>query len=299
MNIQQTTRIKLFICTSLLFTLACNVSFAAGTPTAISTTIPTSTNFSPANPFTPIPAPSQTFTPIPTITSVPPTATSTVLISQQVSLTFIPIDESDPGNGYPQYTIKAQIPQLTGSGDPRVLAFNQLVNNRLTNEINIWRQSFRQLPITSVSYGSSLELRYALISQIGDLWSFKFDFWFYSDGAAHPGLNSITMTYDLGQGRELALGDLFLPNVNYLEVISNYCVNELRKRPYSDSFFLNGADPTPENYRNWNIAPDGLLITFDEYQVAPYAAGPQQVTVPYNELTSVINYQGPLAMIVK
>ena len=209
------------------------------------------------------------------------------------------MDETNPGSGFPPYTIKAQIPQLTGSGDTRVLAFNQLVNNRLTSEIDIWRQSFQQLPITPNSNGSSLDLRYTLISQIGDLWSFKFDFWFYSDGAAHPGLNSTTLNYDLAQARELVLGDLFLPNSNYLEIISNYCINVLNQQPYADSFFLEGAKPTSENYRNWNITPEGLLITFDEYQVAPYAAGPQQVTVPYNQLSAAINPQGPLAVIVQ
>jgi hypothetical protein len=49
-----------------------------------------------------------------------------------------------------------------------------------------------------------------------------------------------------------------------------------------------------ENYRNWNITPDGLMITFDEYQVAPYAAGPQTVTVPYSELRGLINPEGVL-----
>jgi len=299
MNIQHYTRIKFFIGMLLLFTLACNVTFVTGTPTVIPGTIPTSTNFAPAGPSTAIPASSPTFTPIPTITSVPPTATSSILISQQVSLTSIPIDETNPGNGFPPYTIKAQIPQLTGSGDTRVLAFNQLVNNRLTNEINIWRQSFQQIPNSPDFSGSSLDLRYTLISQIGDLWSFKFDFWFYSSGAAHPGLNSMTLNYDLAQARELTLSDLFLPNSNYLKVISDYCINVLKQQPYADSFFLDGANPTPENYRNWNITPGGLLITFDEYQVAPYAAGPQQVTVPYSELTAVINLQGPLAVVVK
>jgi hypothetical protein len=37
-----------------------------------------------------------------------------------------------------------------------------------------------------------------------------------------------------------------------------------------------------------------LLITFDEYQVAPYAAGPQKVAIPYSELRALINPQGPL-----
>jgi hypothetical protein len=144
-----------------------------------------------------------------------------------------------------------------------------------------------------------LDESYTSISKIGDLWSFKFDFKFYSDGAAHPGLYSITLNYDLGQGRELALGDLFLPNSAYLEAIANYCVTELSKQPGFDEPWSDGAKPTPENYDNWNITPDGLLITFDMYQVAPGASGPIQVLVPYDQLQAVIDPQGPLAGIVK
>ncbi|MFO7584726.1 MAG: DUF3298 domain-containing protein, partial [Anaerolineales bacterium] len=48
--------------------------------------------------------------------------------------------------------------------------------------------------------------------------------------------------------------------------------------------FSGGAEPLPENYRNWNLTYEGLLITFDEYQVAPYAAGMQQVLVPFDVL---------------
>ena len=61
---------------------------------------------------------------------------------------------------------------------------------------------------------------------------------------------------------------------------------------------MEGAKPTVENYRNWNIAPEGLRITFDTYQVAPGAAGPQMVMVPYAELKSVVDSQGPLASLV-
>ena len=163
----------------------------------------------------------------------------------------------------------------------------------------MWRQSFLQNTAPTVNSGSTLDVKYTLLSQIGDLWSFKFDFSFYADGAAHPGLNSLTLNYDLGQGKELELTDLFLPNVTYLEAISKYCIAELSKQPFFDSSSSNGAQPTPENYRNWNITPDGLVITFDEYQVAPYAAGPQQVVVPYSELQASINPQGPLSKVIQ
>ncbi|RIK32332.1 MAG: hypothetical protein DCC56_00555 [Anaerolineae bacterium] len=43
----------------------------------------------------------------------------------------------------------------------------------------------------------------------------------------------------------------------------------------------------------------GFVITFDEYQVAPYAADPQTVTVPYSELKPLINQQGPLVVALR
>ncbi len=255
-----------------LITLACNASFTV---------------------FDPTPTPLS-----PTPSSVPPTETL-VLLSQQVTLSSVPFSETDPGSNFPKYTIDSQTPQLTGSDDPRVLAFNQRLNDLVVKEVDAWRQNFQQLPITEYSNGSSLEVKYTLVSQINELWSFKFDFPFYSDGAAHPGLYSITLNYDLNQGRELALSDLFLPNSNYLEAISSYCITELGKQPFFDGPFSDGAKPTPENYRNWNITPDGLMITFDTYQVAPGAAGPQTVNVPYEQLKSLIAPQGPLSSFIQ
>jgi hypothetical protein len=235
----------------------------------------------------------NTLAPVPTTTPspVPPTLTPALLISQQVTLISQPYTET---NQTPPFTITSQTPQLTGSDDPRLIAFNQRLTGLVSSEVDTFRQSFLQNTAPVMNNGSSVEVTYKLISQINDIWSFKFDVSFYADGAAHPGLNSVTLNYDLGQGRELSLADLFLPGSNYLEVISAYCIAELSKQPFFDGPFSEGAQPTPENYRNWNIASDGLMITFDEYQVAPYAAGPQKVTVPYSQFRAVINPQGPL-----
>lgn len=242
---------------------------------------------------------SYTPTPIPPTRVLLPTATSAPLISQQITLVTVPFKENNPGNNFPSYTITSQTPQLTGSDDPRVQAFNQRLNELVTREVDSHRQNFKQLPITPLSNGSFLDVTYTLLSQVRDLWSFKFDFSFYADTAAHPGSYSLTVNYDLDQGRELALSDLFLPNSNYLELISNYCTAQLHKQSFADSFFLDGAKPTPENYRSWNITPEGLLVTFDVYQVAPYASGPQTVVVPFHELQAVINPQGPLSKIAQ
>jgi hypothetical protein len=240
---------------------------------------------------------------IPTPTSLPPTElateTSEPLLSQAVTLVSVPFIETNPGSSFPSYSITAQTPQLTGSDDSRVLGFNQRLSNLVNQEVMIYRKSFQELPLTPNSNGSFLEVTYIIVSQIGDLWSFKFNFSFYADSAAHPGLNSLTLNYDLGQGRELALSDLFLPNSNYLAIIAEYCINELRKQPFADSSSLEGAQPTSENYRNWNIEPSGVMITFDTYQVAPGAAGPQTIVVPYDQLATLIDPKGPLTVIIK
>ena len=34
---------------------------------------------------------------------------------------------------------------------------------------------------------------------------------------------------------------------------------------------------------------DGLTVTFPPYAVAPYAAGPQEVLIPYSELRGILN----------
>jgi hypothetical protein len=253
---------KLFLSSMILLViLACNALAPVDTPTAM-------------------PSP------------IPPTATSAPLLSQQVSVNGRTSEET---NQTPPFRITAETPELTGSDDPRLTVFNQRLSDLVKKEVDSWRQSFLENSMPDLSGGSTLDATYTLVSQIGDLWSFKFDFNFYAAGAAHPGLYSITLNYDLAQGKELELADLFLPNSNYLETISQYCITELSKQPGFEGPFADGAQPTPENYRNWNITPDGLLITFNTYQVMPGAAGPQQVLVPYVQLRGLINPQGVLA----
>lgn len=234
--------------------------------------------------------------PRPIPTPVPPTSTSTpILLSQQVTLIS---QSSEEANQTPPFTIEVQTPQLGGSDDARVIDFNQRLNELVTKEVEMWRKSFLENTFPTVTNGSSLEVAPTLISQVGELWSFKIDFHFYSDGAAHPGTYSITLNYDLTQGRELALGELFLPNSNYLEIIADYCKAELSKQPFFEGPFAEGANPTPENYRNWNITSNGLMITFDEYQVAPYAAGPQVVQIPIDQVQQAVDPNGPLKVIL-
>ena len=231
---------------------------------------------------TPQPAPTEvftpTFTPVPLYTVVTPVSN--------------PTDESGKS---PDYTIQAQTPFLQNSDDQRVANFNNEMKLLTQEEIAKFKDNVAQTqPIPGLA-GSSYVQDFKVLSPIGNLISLRFTIMIYIEGSAHPGSHSRTVTYDLEAGQDVRMEQLFQPGSDYLERIANYCITQLKTRNIGFEAFASGAQPLPENYGNWNITPDGLLITFDEYQVAAYAAGAQEVVVPYTELKSVIDSHGPLA----
>ena len=195
----------------------------------------------------------------------------------------------------PDYTLKAQTPFLQRSEDLRVTNFNNEMALLTQEEIAKFRDNLVQIVPLPGSTGSAYDQTYKLLSAPGNLLSFKFEIYINITGAAHPNTHSRTVTYDLETGADVRLEQLFLPGSDYLGTIANFCIAQLKTRNIGFEAFSSGADPLPENYGSWNVTPDGLLITFDPYQVAAYAAGPQDVIVPYAELKSIIDPHGPLA----
>ncbi len=214
-----------------------------------------------------------------------------------------------------------EYPSVMGEGGPGVAEFNALIDAMVREEIadiNAWvadtepmegigmfSEVYYSIP-SSVSWG--LEIEYVpphfeaeglaaaevLLPADHDIISVVFVNFFYL-GGAHPGSYHWTVNYNFTTGQPLSLANLFTPGAPYLERIADYCVDDLNARLEFD-IWMDGAAPEPENYQVWALTYDGLLVVFDEYQVAPYAAGPQQVLVPYDVLADLLHPQGPLAL---
>jgi hypothetical protein len=211
-----------------------------------------------------------------------------------------------------RYTLAAEYPQIEGSTDANVEKFNKEVSGFVNKEINEWRGEAGVEPDEEVSgedatIGDDLNIRYDVRHATNELVSIEFWVSTYEHGAAHPNSYSKVINFDLKQGRLLELSDLFQPNANYLEAIATHSINDLKKRNkeagedamLTDEDIDEGASAKADNYRSWNITSKGLLITFDAYQVGPYAAGPQWALVPYAALKEIIRTDGPLASFVR
>jgi len=228
----------------------------------------------------------------PTQTSLP--AETPVPLYQLVTITSLTRNETSPANA-PAYTVKAQIPVLQGSSDARVTNFNDEMGLLTQEGIAKFKDNVAQTRPLPGSSGSSYDQQYQQLSPPGNVVSLRFQIKVYIYQTAHPNTHNRTVNYDLEAGTDIKLEQLFLPGSDYLERIANYCIAQLKSRSIGFAAFASAAQPSLANYGNWNITADGLLITFDENQVAAYAAGAQEVVVPYMELQADIDPHGALA----
>ncbi len=218
-----------------------------------------------------------------------------------------------------KYEIAANYPQLTGSSDPNFEKFNQAVRGLINRNIGAFKKDMVPGPepeaspdssVTPPDYGntgSDITIDYTVALAKDDLISVEFNVSSYYAGAAHPNSNAEVINFDLKNGKLLKLAELFNPGAKYLQTISAHCIKDLTaiaQKQGSDGmldeqWIQRGAGTDPKNYQSWTITKKGISITFDAYQVAPYAAGPQYVVVPYSTLKELIKPDGPLGQFIK
>ena len=227
-----------------------------------------------------------------------------IAFTANVELTTKQIKES---NKKLMYEISANYPQFSGSNNPHFEKFNQIAHARVTKKVAGFKKDMQPEEDEELrpegSMGSDLSIAYTIILAQDDLVSVKFDVGSYYQGAAHPNSYTDVINYDLKNGKELKLADLFKPGAKFLPAIATYSIGDLKKQAQDkgllDDQIESGAAPSAKNYQSWNITKKGLGINFDAYQVGPYAAGPQYVVVPYSTLKDLINPEGPIAQFAK
>ena len=115
-------------------------------------------------------------------------------------------------------------------------------------------------------------------------------FTIYTDtGGAHPNTDFAAMNYVMPDGWRIYLPEIF-GGRKALEKISALAIADLTKRltgpdGMSDADTIHtGAGPAWDNFQDFVLEPKVLHIDFPPYQVAAYAAGPQETDIPLSAL---------------
>ena len=95
-------------------------------------------------------------------------------------------------------------------------------------------------------------------------------------------------------------GNLFQLEIptEWKEVLSEKSYGLLMERLGSEMIWDEGLLPTGENFRNMLVTQPGLLIIFDQYQVAAGVAGTPTVIIPWLEIAAIINPQSRIGELV-
>jgi hypothetical protein len=204
------------------------------------------------------------------------------------------------------YQLEVAYPQI--EGDARFDKFNKEARAMVTKNVAAFKTSETSnetdtgTAVADEAQTSTLDSDYEIRLATDDLISIEFSESAYERGAAHPNSNTAVLNYDVRNGKKLALADLFNAKSNYLKAISDYCIKDLKQQArkekdsmLTDDMIQSGASARADNFNSWTITKQGLWITFDPYQVGAYAAGPQQVLVPYSAFKDLIKVNGPIA----
>ena len=125
-------------------------------------------------------------------------------------------------------------------------------------------------------------------------------------GGAHPSSYYEDYTFDVSSGRELERSDVITDETAFEELL----YSKLEECPQKEEFFEDWKDTVAnelsgqEDYKLvWGLTDNGFLVTFNNYDIAPYAAGPVLIEIPYEELTGIIDEKyvaakGPLCHLV-
>ncbi len=111
-------------------------------------------------------------------------------------------------------------------------------------------------------------------------------------GGAHPNSSTETFNFLMPDGRRVEVAELFSPKG--IQRISDISIAKLKQDlggpdGMSDMDWIRrGAGPNARNFTSFALVPRELHITFDAYQVAAYAAGPQEVSIPLSNLRDVM-----------
>ncbi len=122
-------------------------------------------------------------------------------------------------------------------------------------------------------------------------------------GGAHPFSGQRHFVLATGNGQQLTLSDLLASGYeSQLNVAGEKAFRQAREiapdaNLESEGFwFENNAFKVNTNF---GVMADGLLFTFNPYEVAPYALGPTDFTVHYEDIRSLISTSSPLAALAK
>jgi len=169
-------------------------------------------------------------------------------------------------------------PSITyGTNSNAVLRMNQQINS-LVNRL-VAEQGYFQEP-----YTTSVTGYYEIKSNERGVLSLSIINYTYHQHAAHGLTITKSLNFDVLTGKNYQLHELFKPDSNYIQVLSDIIKKQIKERdiPVIEEF----KEIRPD--QDYYIADKALVIYFQLYELAPYAYGMPHFPISVYEISNLI-----------
>ena len=192
----------------------------------------------------------------------------------------------------PHYTVDMAYPVMHGGSDDARAAINASVGAYVATTTAGFKDYAKDYTPTPSDAKYTLQTGYGIPLNTEDWIALVFSGYEFT-GGAHGMHIYETQVFDAKTGERATLDSLFASST-YLTTLSRLYADRLKltdgvKSMSDDDWLKQGTDPSvADNYRYWYLAPDGLHTIFPPYQVAAYAAGDFDISIPYPELKGLL-----------
>jgi hypothetical protein len=183
--------------------------------------------------------------------------------------------------------LSVKYPQVEGLADGLV---QRMINHSILEAVYdlIRRQAYVGSPTMEVTGEYELKLHEK------KLLSLLYENYGYAKHAAHGLTYKSSQTFNLEDGTEYALSDLFKPGSDYIGRISEIVKRQFKERdiPMLTEFTAIRAD------QDFYLTDKALGIYFQLYEYTPYVYGFPTFEIPYSELADIIDMEGPIGRLM-
>lgn len=235
--------------------------------------------------------------PLPTSVSAKPSQARPIEKAWSSKYEFATRTISKTHEGNRGYKISVRYPEIKPALTPPTKKFNHWIRSKVRGYVAEFKtleqaaeshDKRKRLAPSPIREGLSID--YRLYYSDNQLITLRLTHSVMAIGQMHPIDYYETINFDLRRNRALKPRDVF--KRGYLTVFATYSRKELKDKydlQYTDDDWIrSGTIPVKSNFDNWNIVPDGILISFEDYQVAAHAFGQAEMIIPYAELRRVL-----------
>lgn len=221
--------------------------------------------------------------------STPGTAIFVMAEMNQITIQSKQFNYNDNG-----LKLNMQIPQLHGFKDSQ---FEKNLNAKLVADA---KNRKKQIIKEAMQYNEDIVKdglsplpfeyieSYSTIPSLNPYYTIEFFKYQYS-GGAHGISNVHYMVIDTNALRIIELKDVFKETINYKAIINDYIKKQIDLRTMAGEYFFTGSDgfqSIKENQPFFINEKGNLIIVFNVYEIAPYAAGILFFTIPYQDIAT-------------